>query len=112
MLIETQIKPNDIVSLKLINGEEIIAKVVDNEGLTITVTKPLTLMLGRDPKTGNPGIQMAPIWFLGADIDQKFPIMKSNIVCMVKSSPEAVKGYAAQTSGLAIPSNSGGGLFA
>lgn len=110
MLIDTPIKPNDVVSIKLITGDEIIAKVVDNEGMTVVVTKPLLMAIGRDPKTGQPGISMAPIWMLGSDIDQRFPILKSNIVCMVKSNGDAVKGYTANITGLALPA-SGGGLI-
>lgn len=107
MLLDSQIKPQDIVSIKFSNGDEIIAKVVDTEGPSITVTKPLAMMLTRDPRSGQPGIQMAPFWILGADIESRFPILKSHITCMVKSSADAVKGYTANTTGLAMPPGSG-----
>jgi hypothetical protein len=106
MLLATEIKTNDIVTMKLITGDEVIAKVVNVDSLTIVVTKPLTMGIARDPRNGQPGIQMAPFWMLGADNEQKFPISKNNIVCMVKASSDAVKGYTAHTSGLAIPSGS------
>jgi hypothetical protein len=107
MLLDTQIKPQDIASIKFSNGDEIIAKIVDVEGPSITVTKPLAMMLTRDPRSGQPGIQMAPLWILGADVESRFPILKSHITCMVKASTEAAKGYTANTTGLTIPSGSG-----
>lgn len=107
MLIESSAKPQDIVSLKLSNGDEIIAKLLDREGINITVTKPMLMMLAKDPRTGQPGIQMAPFWMLGADPESKFDILKSHITCMVKSSSDAAKGYTANTTGLTIPNGSG-----
>lgn len=107
MLIAIPPKSNDVVSIKFSNGDEIIAKLIDNEGPSITVSKPLSMMLARDPRSGQPGIQMAPFWMLGADNDGTFAILKSHITCMVKSSADAAKGYTANTTGLAMPPSSG-----
>ena len=105
MLIETNVKTSDIISIKLSNGDEIIGRVSSIESDTVTITKPLAMMLAQDPRTGQAGVQMIPFWMLGADKDAKFPIQRSHIVCMVKSNPDAVKGYTANTSGLTIPSS-------
>jgi hypothetical protein len=100
---------DDIVSIKLTNGDEIIGKCVFVDDKTITVTKPLLMVLGQDPNTGRPGISMAPFWMLGADPTSNYTINHSQIICTLKSNSDASKGYIAQTTGLTIPS--GGGLI-
>lgn len=106
MLLTNSLKVNDIVSIKLISGEEIIAKVVDNEGTCLVVTKPMTMSVGIDPTTNKAGIQMTPIWVLGADSNQEFPILKTNIICVLKSSTAAVSEYTRQNTGLITPKSS------
>lgn len=103
MLIEKSIQPNEVVSLKLSNGDEIIAKLVERTETTVTVSKPLLMILSADPQTGRPGVQMAPFFMLGADKDSKFPINKSHIMCMMLANAEAKAGYTQNTTGLAIP---------
>ena len=103
MLIEKSIQSNEIVCVKLSNGDEIIAKLVEKNEISVTVSKPLLMVLSADPQTGRPGVQMAPFFMLGADKEGKFPINKDHIMCMVLANPEAKAGYTQTTTGLAIP---------
>jgi len=107
MLLEKTPVAGDVASIKFNNGDEIIAKISEITNDLVTVTKPLLMVLSQDPRSGQPGVQMAPFWMLGADPSSKFPINRSQIICLVKSNTDAVKGYTAQTTGLAIPSGSG-----
>jgi hypothetical protein len=111
MLIETPLKIDDVVSIKLANGDEIIAKLTGITDTTFTVSKPLLMVLSQDPRTGQPGVQMAPFWIMGADLNTKFPINRSQVTCAVKTNSEAVKSYLQQTTGLAIPGAGASGLI-
>jgi hypothetical protein len=110
MLLDKPLDANDIVSVKLGNGDEIIAKVLAVDAEKITVSKPLLMILSQDPRSGAPGVQMAPFWMMGADPAGKFTISKTHVVCLVKANIDAAKSYLAQTTGLTIPS-AGSGLI-
>jgi hypothetical protein len=102
MLLSKPVQPNDIVSLKISNGDEFIAKYVESNDTHITVSKPMLMVLGQT-QTGQPGVQMMPFFMLGADKDGTFPINKNHVVCMVLSNSEAKAGYTQATTGLTIP---------
>jgi len=108
MLIEKPMSTGDVVCIKISNGDEVIAKIADIDGNTVTVTKPYLMVLSQDPRTGQPSVQMAPFFMLGGDPAGKFPINRSHIMCMVRANKDAVSGYTQQTTGLTIP---GGGLI-
>jgi hypothetical protein len=98
---------DDVVSIKLANGDEIIAKCVAVDDKAITVTRPLLMILSQDPATGRPAISMAPFWMLGAEPTGKYTISHDQIICTLKSNSESMKGYISQTTGLAMPGGSG-----
>lgn len=107
MLIEKTFEINDVVCVKLANGDELIAKIGSLNEQSVTLVKPLLVLLGQDPRTGQPGVQMAPFWIISADPASHYKIQRDHIICMVKPNSDAVKGYTAQTTGLTIPSGSG-----
>jgi hypothetical protein len=107
MLLEKTLVVNDVACIKIANGDEIIGKITEINEKTVTISKPLLMVLSQDPRTGQPGVQMAPFWMLGGDKDSKYPISRDHVVCMVRANPDAVKGYTAMTTGLTIPGSSG-----
>ena len=98
---------HDVVSIKLSNGDEIIAKCVAVDDKAITVTRPLLMILSQDPATGRPAISMAPFWMLGAEPTASYTINHDQTICILKSNTESTKGYITQTTGLAMPTGSG-----
>lgn len=102
MLLEKPASINDIACIKTGNGDEIIGKVLDVTDTTVTISKPMIMMLAQAPN-GQPGIQMAPFWMLGGDKDARYPINRSHITCMVKAGKDAESGYLQNTTGLAMP---------
>lgn len=83
----------NVMSLKLISGEEIIALVKLTTDMTITITKPLSFVMQYDeqkPTSGN--VAFAP-WMIGADLDSEYAISKSHILSMNTSTSEAQKSY-------------------
>lgn len=108
MLIEKSVQINDISCLKLSNGDELIAKIVDISSDTVGISKPMLMMLAQDPRTGQPGVSMVPFWIVGGDKDARYPVSRSHVICMVKANSDAAKSYVQQTTGLTIPGSSGG----
>jgi hypothetical protein len=103
MLIEKPITSNDVVSIKISNGDEIIAKFVEtaSDG-SVIVSKPMLMVLSQSP-SGQPGVQMMPFFMLGGEKDGKYPLNPQHVVCMIKSNSEAKAGYLQATTGLAVP---------
>jgi hypothetical protein len=94
MIIEAPYTVNDIVSLKLASGEEMIARLVAEDATHATVTKPLMLIAADN------GMGLAPFMFTVSP-EAKIKLKINSIICIVKSAKDAVDIYTKQTSGLA-----------
>lgn len=94
MLINKGFSTGDVVSIKLINGDEIIAKFEKESTDTITVSRPLALTMNGQ------GLGMIPWVFLGKEHD--ITLSKSNTFFIVESKSEAAKQYLEGTTGIAL----------
>lgn len=94
MLINKGFSIGDIVSIKLINGDEIIAKFEKEDSDTITVDRPLALTMSGQ------GLAMIPWVFLGKD--GSITLNKSNTFFIVESKGDAAKQYLEGTTGIAL----------
>jgi hypothetical protein len=94
MLINKGFSSGDVVSIKLINGDEIIAKFEKEDADTITINRPLALTMNGQ------GLGMIPWVFLGKD--SSVTISKSNTFFVVESKGEAAKQYLEGTTGIAL----------
>ena len=111
MLIEKNTELNDIVVIKLVTQEELIAKVVAMDQDKIVIQKPMSLTVGMDERTGRPGIQMLPFFLLGADADARISIKNIHIVAQVQANKDIKSNYMSATSSLAIPASGSNGLI-
>ena len=93
MLIETPYKNGDTVSLKLTSGEELIARLEEDQGDTIVLRKPLMVAATQQ------GLGLAPFMFTIGD-DIKVSIDVSKVVCIVKTHEEFSKQYISSTSNI------------
>jgi len=84
----------DIVSIKLINGDEIIARFESEDADTITISRPLALTMSGQ------GLGMIPWVFLGKE--DSITIRKKNTFFVVASKGEAAKQYTEGTTGIAL----------
>ena len=110
MLIKKPITANDIVSIKLINNDELIGKLVDQTETTITISKPLILSVYMNEHTGQSGITMSPYYMLGIDQDSSLTFAKSHCLTIQPSSEQAKNGYITNTTGIEVPTkNTAGG---
>lgn len=94
MLLEKPIQAGDVVSLKLINGDEIIARLEADDQHGITISKALAITVGPQ------GLGMIPWLFLGAK--DTLTIKRDHIFAMVASKKEAADQYLQGTTGIAL----------
>lgn len=94
MLINKGFSSGDVVSIKLINGDEIIAKFEKENNETITINRPLALTMNGQ------GLGMIPWVFLGKD--GSITISKANTFFVVESKGEAATQYTEGTTGIAL----------
>ena len=97
MLVELNYKKGDIISIKLVTGEEVVAKFEEETDTVITVDKPMTLQLGPQGM----GISQ---FMLTMDMDSKVTISKQNCLVIVPTRKEMSDQYIQGTTGLAMPS--------
>ena len=94
MLINKGFSSGDVVSIKLINGDEIIANFEKEDNETITINRPLALTMNGQ------GLGMIPWVFLGKD--GSITISKANTFFVVESKGEAATQYTEGTTGIAL----------
>jgi len=108
MLLQKPIAINDIVSIKLITGDELITKLVAVGQDTVTITKPMTVSVGIDERTGQMGIQMSPYFVLCADYEANLMLKNAHILVYTLANEAAKSGYIQNTTGLKISSKTTG----
>lgn len=94
MLLQKAIREGDVVSIKLINGDEIIARLEADDQHGITVTRPLAITMS------NQGLGMIPWVFLGEK--DTYTLKREHIFVMVPSKKDAADQYVQGTTGIAL----------
>lgn len=94
MLIEKPVTEGDIVSLKLINGDELIARFEKETADTVTINRPMSITIGPQ------GLGMMPWLFLGSK--ESMTLKKDHIFVMTSSKKEAADQYMQGTTGIAL----------
>jgi hypothetical protein len=94
MLMKKPITQGSVVSIKIINGDEIIARYEDETPTTVTINKPLALTMGAQ------GLGMIPWVFLG-DADT-VTLQKSHLFFVIPSKKDAADQYMQGTTGIAL----------
>lgn len=105
MLKEKKYKKGDVVVMKLISGEEVIAKIDSTTDNGVSVTKPLVLGLHQDPASGQPVVGLAPYVF-GIDESKKISIDSSKWLFITDARKEASDQYLSSTTGIEVVSSS------
>jgi hypothetical protein len=95
MLINKGIAEGEVVTIKTTAGEEIVAKLVDNGPLGVTVKKPLCLTATKD------GIGLVPFLFT-TDPDADVTINKNSIMVLAATIKDAADRYTEQTTGIKL----------
>ena len=96
MLIDVPYSKNDTITIKTAaGGDEIVARFVDEDNTTVTITKPMALMATQD------GIGLGPYTFT-VDPKSNIKINKSSIVFVHKTEDSMAKQYVQSTTGVAL----------
>ena len=92
---------NDVKVLKLITGEEIIARVTEEKNNLITLEKPMILqMLAPDRTTGQIPFALVP-WMKAAK-NEKVIISTEHIIAEDEGSEQTQKNYLQLVTGLSL----------
>jgi hypothetical protein len=94
MLLQKQIATNDVVSIKLINGDELIARFVSEDASGIEIDRPLALTMGAQ------GLGMIPWVFLGDK--STMTLKKDHVFVMVPAKKDAADQYMEGTTSIAL----------
>lgn len=94
MLINKGFSTGDVISLKLINGDELIARFETETNDEVTIVKPLAITIGPQ------GLGMMPWMFLGER--DTLTLKKNHVFAMAISKKEASDQYMQGTTGIAL----------
>lgn len=94
MLINKGFSTGDVVSLKLLNGDEIIARFQSETPDEITIDRPLALTMGAQ------GLGMIPWVFLAEK--ENMTLKRSHVFVMLLSKKDAADQYMQGTTGIAL----------
>ena len=95
MLIETPYKVTDIITVKILGGDEVVGRLTAINDGAITLNRPHAVMMGQQ------GFGLAP-YVLTAGPDFKVSLKDEHVVCIVKTYDPVAKEYIKQTSGLMV----------
>ena len=76
---------NDIITLKLVTGEEVVARYISDSADEFTIYKPLTLMPSRE------GMALAQS-IMSAKLDRNISVNKNTVIMHTYSRDEMVSG--------------------
>lgn len=100
MLIQQpEYETDDIVTIKLTSGEEVIGKYIKSDDVSITLDKPLMLAMSQK------GIGMAPV-LMTVNPETTLKFNKLAIIVQAHSDEEVAKQYIYQTTGIQPVTNS------
>jgi len=94
MLLKKPITQGSVVSIKIINGDEIIARYESEDTTTVTINRPLALTMGQG------GLGMIPWVFLGDA--ETITLQKSHLFFVIPSKKDAADQYVQGTTGIAL----------
>lgn len=95
MLINKGIAIGEVVTIKTTAGEEIVAKLVEENPMAITVSKPLVLTAGQK------GIALVPFLFT-TEPDADIQISRGTIMVLAPTGKDAANTYIQNTTGIKL----------
>lgn len=96
MLIETPAKLNDVVTVKMVGGDEVVGRLLDERTDSyIELNKPLLVMMAQQ------GFGLMP-YILTAGPEAKVKLNRDHVITVVKTFEPVAKEYIKQTTGIQI----------
>ena len=94
-----KVELDQVYTIKIANGDELVGKITAQDDVTYTVTRPLTVVPGRE------GIQMIFALFT-ADPEKSVTINKTQVSLIAPSRSEVCDSYIEATTGIKPVRNS------
>ena len=91
---------NDVKVLKLITGEEVIARITEEENNLISLKQPMTLQMLPPTSTGQVGFALVP-WMKAAKNDN-MTISIEHVLVTDEASDQSEKNYLQVVTGLSL----------
>lgn len=95
MLVETNFKIGDTISMKLLSGEEIVSRYQRDDETDIVVEKPMLLAASHS------GIGLMPYMYTVSP-HKPVSIKKSSIISLERTQEDMAREYLAQTTGIQL----------
>ena len=95
MLIDKGISAGSVVTLKLVSGEEIIAKYVEDSSDSIKISRPMSLSMS--PK----GLGMMPFAFT-VGTDKQVSVFKTSVIMISDTDKQFADQFLQNTTGIAL----------
>lgn len=89
----TSFDPQDIVTMKLVNGDEIVAEIVEDTGMNYVVRRPQTVVPSAK------GMGLMPSLFTAKE-DVSITVNKQHVMMAAAAVDEMVRHYIKTTTGL------------
>ena len=99
MLVQNKFNNGDIITIKLVTGEEVITRFIEETTNTFIVNKPMVLV---PTQKGNFGIM--PLVFSG-DINTNVPLQKTATIMVTIAKKEVASEYTKEVSGIKLASS-------
>lgn len=96
MLIETPFTTGDIVTFKMVSGDELVGKLTAiHDNRSYEVSKPHGVMMGKD------SFALVP-WILTVDPDKNVSVQWNSVAAISKTYDSVAKEYIKRTTGLIV----------
>lgn len=95
MLIDKGISPNEIITLKIISGEEIVGKLIEENDKAYKLSKPSLINITER------GLVLTPYLF-SADMDKPIEVFKTGVVAIFVTEKNFADQYIQGTTGLKL----------
>ena len=95
MLIDKGISAGEVVTLRIVSGEEVVGKLVEETATTYKVSKPMTVTIG------NQGIGLMPFVFTTSP-EKVLEIFKSTVSMIAPTEMNFADQYIESTSGIKL----------
>jgi len=102
MLVISNFKKGDVMTIKCSTGEEVVARFDADTGSELKVIKPTVLTI--NPQDGK---AMLIPWLMSIDTNNSDPVIigKSQVVAITRTQKQLADGYMQSTTGIASPSS-------
>lgn len=92
-MLQAKLQEGQIYSFKMLNGDEVVAKLVKHEMMTYTISKPLACIFSPQ------GLGLTQ-WMITASMDTNFELPANVVLCATKTRKEISDQYTLTTTGI------------